>query len=84
MLTAFYDAKGSIHREFVLKKQTVNGKFYKEAIKRLIARVQRFRLQFQESGSCTTMHRRLLRALSPRFWQNEGSPYYPIRPTPLI
>jgi hypothetical protein len=34
---AFFDGKGIIHHEFVPEKQTVNGKFYKEAIKRLIA-----------------------------------------------
>jgi hypothetical protein len=32
MLTAFFDAKGVIHGEFVPEKQTVNGKFYKEVI----------------------------------------------------
>jgi hypothetical protein len=37
--------------EFVPEKQTVNGKFYEEVIKRLIARVHRIRPEFQESGS---------------------------------
>jgi hypothetical protein len=37
MLTEFFDAKGIIHHEFVPKKQIVNGKFYKELIKRLSA-----------------------------------------------
>jgi hypothetical protein len=37
MLIVFFDAKSIIFHEFVLKKQTVNGKFYEEAIKRLIA-----------------------------------------------
>lgn len=50
-MTAFFYAKGIIHHEFVPEKQTVNGKFYKEVIKRLIARVHRIRLEFQESGS---------------------------------
>jgi hypothetical protein len=36
MLTAFFDAKGIIHHEFVPEEQTVNGKYYKEVIKRLI------------------------------------------------
>jgi hypothetical protein len=36
MLTAFFDAKGIIHHEFVPEEQTVNGKFHKEASKRLI------------------------------------------------
>jgi hypothetical protein len=38
-------------QEFVPEKQTVNGKFYKEVITRLIARVHRIRPEFQESGS---------------------------------
>jgi hypothetical protein len=50
--TAFFYAKGIIHHEFVLEKQIVKGKFYKEVIKRLIARVHRVRPEFQESGSC--------------------------------
>jgi hypothetical protein len=37
MLTAFFDAKGIIHHEFVPEKQTINDKFYKAVIKRLIA-----------------------------------------------
>jgi hypothetical protein len=36
MLTAFFCAKGIIYHKFVLEKKTVNGKFFKEAIKRLI------------------------------------------------
>jgi hypothetical protein len=32
----------------------------------------------------TTMHWRILRPLSPSFWLNKGSPYYPIHPTPFI
>jgi hypothetical protein len=36
MLTAFFDAEDLIHHELVLEKQTVNSKFYKEVIKRLI------------------------------------------------
>jgi hypothetical protein len=34
----------------VPEKQTVNGKFYKEVIKRLIAQVHRVRPEFQDSG----------------------------------
>jgi phosphoribosylaminoimidazole-succinocarboxamide synthase len=37
MLTAFFDAKGIIHHEFLLEKQTVNGKFRKDMIKRSVA-----------------------------------------------
>jgi hypothetical protein len=55
MLTAFFNAEDIIHHEFVPEKQTVNGKFYKEAIKRLIAQV-RVRPEFQESGSWYLLH----------------------------
>jgi hypothetical protein len=51
MLTVFFDAVGIIHREFLPEKQTVNGKFYKEVIKRLITRVHHLRPKLQESGS---------------------------------
>jgi hypothetical protein len=37
MLTEFFDAKGIIHHESVLEKQTVNSKFHKEVIKKLVA-----------------------------------------------
>jgi hypothetical protein len=56
MLAASFDAKGIIHHEFVLEKQTVNGKFYKEVMKRLIARVHCIRPEFQESGSWFLLH----------------------------
>jgi hypothetical protein len=80
MFTAFFDAKRTIHHEFVPKKQTVNGKFYKEAIKISIARVHCVRPDFRKVGPgifCTTMHRRILRALSPNFWPNEGTRLIP-------
>jgi hypothetical protein len=51
MLPAFSYAKGIIHHEFVPEKQAANGKFYKEVIKELIARVHRVRPEVQESGS---------------------------------
>jgi hypothetical protein len=83
MLTAVFDAKGIIHNESVLEKQTVNGKFHKEVIKRFIA----LGLSLRKEGPgifCTTVHRRILRVLSPRFWRNEGSPCYAIHPIPVI
>jgi transposase len=48
--------KGFIHHEFVQEKQTVNGRFYKEVIKGLIARVHRVRPEFQENGSWYLLH----------------------------
>jgi transposase len=56
MLTALFDAKGVIDHEFVQEKQTVNGKFYKEVIKRLIARVHHVRPEFEKSGPWCLLH----------------------------
>jgi hypothetical protein len=42
--------------EFMLENQTVNGKFYKEVIKRLITRVNCIRPEFQESRSWYLLH----------------------------
>jgi hypothetical protein len=43
-------AKDNIPCDFVLKEQTVNSKFYKDLIKRLITRMYCIRPRFQESG----------------------------------
>jgi hypothetical protein len=40
----------------VPEKQTLNGQFYKEVFKKLIARVQSVRLEFQESRSWYVLH----------------------------
>jgi hypothetical protein len=56
MLTAFFYAEGIIHHEFVPEKQIVNGKLYKEVIKKLITRVYCVRPEFQESGSWYLLH----------------------------
>jgi hypothetical protein len=56
MFTAILYTKGIIHQEFVSGKQTVHGKFHKEAIKRLIVRVHCVRPEFQESGSWYLLH----------------------------
>jgi hypothetical protein len=56
ILTVFLYAKVSFIMNFVLEKQTVNGKCYKEVIKRLVARVHRVRPEFQESGSWHLLH----------------------------
>jgi hypothetical protein len=86
ILTACFDAK-SLFITNLCRKQTVNGKLYKEVIKRWIARVHRVGLSFRKVGPgifCTTMHRSIFPSLSPSFWRNEGSQCYPIHPTPLI
>jgi hypothetical protein len=46
MLTAYFNANGIMHHEFVPEKQTVNGKFYKEVIKRFTALVHHVRPEF--------------------------------------
>jgi hypothetical protein len=56
MLTEFFDAEGIIHDKSVPEKQTVNGEFYKEVIRRLIAGVHRVGPEFQESGSWYLLH----------------------------
>jgi hypothetical protein len=56
MLTAFFYAKCIIHHDCMPGNHTVNSKFYKEAIKILIARVQRVRPEFQESGPWYLLH----------------------------
>jgi hypothetical protein len=38
------------------EKQTVNGKFYKKMVKTAIARIYRFRPEFQERGSWYLLH----------------------------
>jgi hypothetical protein len=53
---SIFDAKGIIHHEFVLKKQTVNGKFWKLVIRKLLVRVHHVRPVFQESGSRYFLH----------------------------
>jgi histone-lysine N-methyltransferase SETMAR len=56
MLAPLLGAKVIIRHEFVPGKQTVNGKFYKSVMKRLIARVHRVRPEFQENGSWFLLH----------------------------
>jgi hypothetical protein len=56
MLTALFYAKCIIHHECMPGNHTVNGKFYKETIKGLIARVHRVRPEFQENGPWYLLH----------------------------
>jgi hypothetical protein len=73
--------------EFVPGEQTVNGKFYKGVIKRLVARVHLFRPEFQESGSWY-----LLQDNAPTHFSDVVSEFlarrvitcYHIHPTPLV
>jgi hypothetical protein len=73
----FY-AKCIVHNKFMPEKQTVNGKFYKEMIKRLIARVHRVRPEFLESGCLYLLHDNApahSSATVSEFLRIEGSPY---------
>jgi hypothetical protein len=84
MLTAFSDVEGIIHHEFVPEKQTVTVNFINRDWSLDFSVVG---LSFRKMGPgifCTTMHRRILRALSSSFWRKEGFPCYRIHPTPLI
>jgi hypothetical protein len=49
-------AKGIIYHELVLEKKSVNSKFYKEVIKKLMALIRRLRTVFQENGSWYLLH----------------------------
>jgi hypothetical protein len=50
-LAAFFGAIDVIRHEFVREKQTAKGKFHKNAINNLMARVHCVRPEFLESGS---------------------------------
>jgi len=43
MITAFFDSRGIVHKEYVPPGQTVNHAFYKDVLERLRKRVQRVR-----------------------------------------
>jgi hypothetical protein len=64
----------------VLEKQTVNSKFYKEVIKRLITWVSRKWVLVFSARQCTST---FFRCCLLSFWWSERSPCYPIHPTPL-
>ncbi|GFV53550.1 putative DD34D transposase [Trichonephila clavipes] len=54
MLIVFFDKKGVVHSEFVPERQTVNGAFYVEVLKRLKRRVNRVRPEV--SANCKLHH----------------------------
>ena len=56
MLIVFFDARGIIHHEFVPPNTTVNKEFYKEVLKRLLARMRRIREQLYDSGDWFLLH----------------------------
>jgi hypothetical protein len=69
------------------KKQTVNGRFYEDAIKRLIARVHRVKPELQESVSWYILHdneeQNSLGEVS-EFLPKRRISCFPIHLTPLI
>ena len=56
MLVCFYDSKGIIHHEFVLKGQTVTGSFYLSVLERLWKRIRRVRPEYSAPGSWFLLH----------------------------
>jgi len=56
MLIAFFDARGIIHHEFVPPNTTVNKKFYKGVMTRLLARMRRVRKDLYDSGDWFLLH----------------------------
>jgi hypothetical protein len=85
MLAAFSDANVIIHYEFVPEKQTVNGKFYNEVMKRLIALVHRVRPEFKENGAWFLLHDNAPAHSSSVVSEFLAKPLcYPIHPTRLI
>jgi hypothetical protein len=72
---------------YVLEKQIVKDKFYKEVIKRLIARVHRIRPEFRESESWYLLHDDAAAHSSgvvSDLLAKRGIPCYPIETTPMI
>jgi hypothetical protein len=87
MLTAFFMLKSSFIMHFCRKGRLQTVHFIKSWLRNWSLEFIALDLSFRKVGPgifCTTMHRRILRELSPRFWRNEGSPYYHIHSTPLI
>ena len=56
MLVVFFDSKGIVHHEFVPPGCTVNGLFYREVLKRLIARVARVRPELARNNRWILHH----------------------------
>jgi hypothetical protein len=56
MLTSFSCAKNIIHQEFVSQKHTLDSKFYKDVIKRLMGRVHCVKPELQGSGPWYLLH----------------------------
>jgi hypothetical protein len=64
----------------VPEKQTVNDNFIKRWLRDSLLQSNALGLSFRKVGTgifYTTMHRRILRALSPSFWRNEGPSFIP-------
>jgi hypothetical protein len=77
-LTTFSDAKGIIHHKCVPLKQSVNGKFHKEVVKRLIVLLHRVRPLFQKSGFWYLLYDIALALPSgtvSKFFAKQGTPF---------
>ena len=56
MLVIFFDWLGVIHKEFVLKGETINAVYYKGVMERLLNRIRRVRPGMCESGDWFLLH----------------------------
>ncbi|GFW73979.1 putative DD34D transposase [Trichonephila clavipes] len=56
MLITFFDARGIIHKEFVLTGQAITGQYYLAVLKRLMARILRTRPEYWIENSWCLVH----------------------------
>ncbi len=56
ILVAFFDSRGSIHREFVLADKTINTEYYKGVIYRLLKQIACICLDFEASNNWFLLH----------------------------
>jgi hypothetical protein len=56
MLVIFFIWQGVMHRELVLKEQTVNSEFYREVMDLFLKRLRRIRPDMAQSGNWFLQH----------------------------
>ncbi|UYV82885.1 hypothetical protein LAZ67_22001231, partial [Cordylochernes scorpioides] len=56
MLITIFDSRGIIHKEFVPAGQTITGEYFLNFLKRLIARIRRFRPEYRDEDSWCLLH----------------------------
>ena len=83
VLVVFFDWKGIVHHEFVLRGQMVNKQSYLEVLAHLRDAVHRKRPELWENHTCmltATMRRLTHRSSSAVIWQNIRHPLCPSHP----